>query len=113
MKDIVRIICQRYLWLLLLALSCVGCNHDDEYSTDSRYKLSFSMDTISFDTVFSTVGSATTRMCIYNRNNVPLQFDVVMASGNGPFRVNVDGQSGYLFDELVLDANDSMYVFST
>jgi hypothetical protein len=113
MKYIERVIRQRYMWLLLLALSCIGCNHDDVYSTDSRYKLSFSMDTISFDTVFSTVGSATTRMCIYNRNNVPLQFDVVMASGNGPFRVNVDGQSGYLFDDLVLDANDSMYVFAT
>lgn len=113
MKDVVRMIRRRYLWLLLLALSFAGCNHDDVYSTDSRYKLSFSMDTISFDTVFSTVGSATMRMCIYNRNDVPLQFDAVMASANSPFQINVDGQSGSLFNDLTLDAKDSMYVFAT
>ena len=55
---------------------------DDHYSTNPTYRLSFSTDTLAFDTIFSTIGSTTRQFMIYNKNSEPLSIESIMlASG--------------------------------
>ena len=102
------------LLLLSIALNLLSCDGlDENYSTNPNHQLSFSMDTLSFDTVFTTIGSATKEFMVYNRNSEPLLIgEVMLASGEeSGFRINVDGRRGDYFQDLRIAANDSMYVF--
>ncbi len=97
--------------LLNMLPACDGL--DDHYSTNPTYRLSFSTDTLAFDTIFSTIGSATRQFMIYNKNSEPLSIESIMlASGEATgFRMNVDGRKGSSFNNVGILANDSMYVF--
>lgn len=97
--------------LLNMLPACDGL--DDHYSTNPTYRLSFSTDTLAFDTIFSTIGSTTRQFMIYNKNSEPLSIESIMlASGEATgFRMNVDGRKGSSFNNVGILANDSMYVF--
>ncbi|MDR1357426.1 MAG: hypothetical protein LBJ58_07145, partial [Tannerellaceae bacterium] len=105
-----------YLFLKagLLFLLMTGCSGlDDGYSTNPAMRLTFSVDTLSFDTVFTTVGSATRSFMVYNTNREALNIETISLD-NAPatgFRFNVDGRSGGLFSGIRIAAGDSMYVF--
>src|SRR5690554_1282944 len=79
----------------------------------SKENLSFSVDIVLFDTVFTTVGSTTKRLKIYNPSNRPVKIDHVVLEGgkNSPFRVNLDGASGISFNDILLPAKDSLFMF--
>lgn len=102
---------------LISMIICIGlpaCN-DEIYSSNPKDKLSFSTDTLAFDTVFTTLGSATSKIMIYNRNKVALKISHLGIAGGkeSPFKINVDGSlnANNQFDNLEIRANDSMYVF--
>ena len=92
-------------------LSCDGL--DENYTTNPNHRISFSVDTVSFDTIFTTIGSATKDFKIYNHNNQPLLIsEIILASGEETgFRINVDGRKGDHFHDIRIPANDSIYVF--
>lgn len=96
------------VWLGLL----FGCD-DERFSSDTSYHLSFSSDTVSFDTIFTTIGSATYQLRVYNRNDRSLNIRSIRVAGaaQSGFRVNVDGHQGTSFADLEIRRNDSMYVF--
>ena len=100
-------------FILLLSFLFVCCTDDVRYSADPRMTLTFSADTIAFDTLFADVGSATGVFEVYNPNDVHLSVaDIRLAGGWGsPFRVNVDGQYGVQFSDVELRAGDSLFVF--
>ena len=101
--------------LLILALNLLSCDGlDENYSTNPSHRLSFSVDTLSFDTVFTTIGSATKEFMIYNRNDKPLMItDIMLAGGEETgFRINVDGHKGDYFHDIRIDANDSLFVMA-
>ena len=79
----------------------------------SKGNLSFSADTLVFDTVFTTIGSTTKQFKIYNKENKTVTIDEVelMGGANSPFRMNLDGLSGTTFSDLNLAGNDSLFVF--
>ena len=84
------------LILFLMVFNLLSCDGlDENYSTNPNHQLSFSADTLSFDTVFTTIGSATKEFMIYNRNDQPLMIgEIMLASGEETgFRINVDGCS--------------------
>ena len=65
--------------LLNLLAGCDGL--DENYSTNPNHRLSFSTDTLSFDTVFTTIGSATKQFMVYNKNSEPLNIErIIQAS---------------------------------
>ncbi|RHJ78007.1 hypothetical protein [Parabacteroides sp. AM08-6] len=102
------------LILLTMAFNLLSCNElDENYSTNPNHRLSFSADTLSFDTVFTTIGSATKEFMIYNQNNQPLLIsEIMLASGEATgFRINVDGRKGDYFQDIRIQAKDSLYVF--
>lgn len=98
--------------LFIIGLS--SCN-DESFSTNPKYRLEFSTDTLSFDTIFTTIGSATSKILIYNRNNVALNISHIGLAGGktSAFRINVDGSlnENNQFENIEIRANDSMFVF--
>ncbi|MDR0843778.1 MAG: hypothetical protein LBN71_01030, partial [Tannerella sp.] len=99
--------------LSLLILSILaGCNDINDYSTNPSHRLAFSVDTLSFDTIFSSVGSTTGQFMIYNPNDEALTIEsVVLANaGKSGFRINVDGRKGDSFQGIDIWKKDSLYV---
>lgn len=102
-----------FIALLALLSSFFACSNDDNFSTNSNLRLSFSVDTLRFDTVFTTIGSATRRLKVYNRNREALHInsvELVNAAKTG-FRMNVDGISGNKVTDVDILGRDSMYIF--
>ena len=88
----------------------------DDFSTDSSLKLQFSADTVSFDTVFTTIGTTTKLFKVYNRNNKSLKINhIYLKNTNSCFKINVDGSASasQQFTDIEILANDSIFVFVT
>ncbi len=83
------------------------------FSTDPDIRLEVSIDTVHFDTVFTTTGSATQSFKIINDNNDGVRISSVrLAGGAGsPFKMNVDGITGPEVSNVDINANDSAYIF--
>ena len=60
-----------FLICLLIFFSCK--KEDHILNSSSNLSLSFSKDTLLFDTVFTTVGSATRSFKVYNNSNEDLE----------------------------------------
>ena len=58
----------KFLSFLLMAILFFACKPEQIITTDPSDKITFSKDTVLFDTVFTTVGSVTKRFVIYNKN---------------------------------------------
>ena len=87
------------VWILVLlgvVLSMTAACRRISFIEDSGAKLTFSRDTVKFDTVFTTVGSATRSFKIYNPYNENIRISSIELMGGEPsnFRMNVDGQIG-------------------
>ena len=72
----------------------IACDKYDTFTTDRSTTLSFSTDTVRFDTLLATVPSATKTLIVYNRADAGLRITSVRLEGGGesPFRINIDGQ---------------------
>ncbi len=75
--------------------------------------LSFSSDTISFDTIFTTIGSSTKQFKIYNKNNKSLVIGSIelMNPTKSGFRMNIDGEKGTKITNLEILKKDSLFGF--
>lgn len=105
----------KYLFLLLLfvpILWIAGCRKD-RIITDPSAKLDFSNDTIIFDTLFTTVGSTTQQLKIYNNNKSKIIISSIYIAGaaGDDYRMNVDGVPGREFSDIEIEAGDSLYIF--
>lgn len=76
--------------------------------------VTFSADTLLFDTVFTAQGSATRSIMIYNNEKQKLNISSIrLAKGEeSPYRINVNGVAGKEIRDMELAANDSLYVFA-
>lgn len=87
MRIILRIIS-----LTFTAACLVACADNDAFTTSTDNRLSFSNDTLSLDTVFSNIPSASRSMWVYNKSGNGLRCSVRLEKGNASaFRVNIDG----------------------
>lgn len=93
-------------------LSFHAC-HDDDYTTNPRHILSFSRDTLMLDTIFTTIGTSTSILKVYNRNKDALLISSIQLAdaGNSGFRINVDGIKGTQFADVEIKGKDSIYLF--
>ncbi len=84
--------------LLFFAICVASCVENDTWTTDRGVLLTFSTDTVAFDTLLSTVPSSTKMLTIYNRYKEGVRITrASLAAGSASiFRVNVDGQ--YLYE---------------
>ena len=94
----------------LYLMTTQGCRKDSFTSTGH---LEFSLDTLVFDTVFTTIGSTTEQLKIYNNHNKNILIEEVelMGGADSPFRINLDGVSGILHENISIVENDSLFMF--
>lgn len=102
-----------FITIVLFFLFIISCRKEQIISTDSSLKLEFSTDSLLFDTVFTSLGSTTHELMIYNPHDVALNIsDIHIAGGeSSSFRLNVDGVAGTEFYDKVIPANDSLFAF--
>lgn len=105
----------RVLFLLFLVLLSVlslntGCK---KIKGKAAGNLEFSVDTLVFDTVFTTIGSTTQQFKLYNRDKRPIVIDEVQLMGgeNSPFRFNLDGLIGTTLSDIEVPGGDSLFCF--
>jgi len=104
---------------LMVCISCAAlmlysCSKDG-FTTDSDAQVSFSKDSIKFDTVFVSSGSVTQSFKIYNNNNQKIRISQILLMGGNtsPFQININGISSVSTTDFELDSQDSAYVFVT
>ena len=95
-----------------------ACTDDDSFSTSPSNVLTFSTDTVRFDTLFATVPSSTRTFWVYNRSGDGIRCSTVRLAGGNQvgFRVNVDGEylspeAGFQVHNVEIRKNDSVRVF--
>ncbi|WP_421918320.1 choice-of-anchor Q domain-containing protein [Marinifilum sp.] len=97
---------------IILIIGFVACNKEEGWNTDTDFRLSFSMDTLSFDTLFTGFGSTTMQFKVYNKSSKKAQLqDVYLQNSNSAFRINVNGAIGNDFTDFEIGASDSLFVF--
>lgn len=96
--------------LFCLFIALTSCKKTEIFS---KSNVTFSIDTLVFDTVFTTIGTTTKNFKIYNPESKTILLEEIELMGgvNSPFRLNVDGSSGTNFSNFKIKGNDSMYVF--
>jgi hypothetical protein len=99
--------------IILLVNLLYSCRKDEKILQDSSAKLNFSTDSLSFDTVFTTVGTVTKNFRVYNPYKETIEISSIRLNGGeqSNFRINVDGRSGAFHQHVQIAPQDSMYVF--
>ena len=108
MKKLVRFLLFSTVMLLLAG----ACRKDVTFNRGTAV-LSFSADTIFLDTVFSTIGSSTRQLRIFNPTTDNLLISRIRL-GKGPqsfYRLNINGQSSKDLRDVEILAQDSIYIF--
>ena len=103
------------LAFLLVGIILFASCRKETFTSSPDAKLSFSTDSVIFDTVFTTVGSTTQMLTVYNRdkkNGVKVNLNLQNGS-NSHYQINVDGVSGTDFSDVEIGPNDSIFVFVT
>ncbi len=77
--------------------------------------ITFSTDTLKFDTVFTKAGSFTNQILIYNPQSeaVVISSIVLLNGAASYFHLNVDGKVGNTAGNIKIAPHDSIYVFAT
>ena len=97
---------------LSILIALFSCEKQEEViSTDPDLQLSFSSDTVSFDTLFTEKESITRRLRVYNRNDEALRIsELGLLRTNSEFHLIVNGSEGTSFNDIVINGKDSIQV---
>ncbi len=96
---------------LLLAVTTSSCKKE---KLDTQSGISFSTDTLTFDTIFTTLGSTTRFFVVRNTQKQPIKISNIKLAGGAAssYRINVDGDAGISFNDIEIPAKDSIYIFA-
>jgi hypothetical protein len=99
-----------YISFCIYTFSCTPAN--EILNTASSLRLSFSRDTVVFDTIFTAQPTFTRRLTLYNRNKNAVNInEIAMAGGqNSPYSMTILGETKATFQNIRLLGNDSMLV---
>jgi len=105
-------------FLFLILLLSLGCRKNDSLFKSTDAQLSFSLDTVYFDTVFTKLPgsnyprSVTKNFIIRNPYKENIQTTIELGNGvNSPYRINIDGVAGNQFSNIIIPARDSIIGF--
>lgn len=102
---------KRIVYIVLLALGMVACQQDI-VSDDPTLQLSFSHDSVLFDTVFTEMGTSTKCVMVYNRNKNAIEIAQVQMQSGKYFHINLDGENAIeKLKNITLRGGDSLYLF--
>lgn len=110
----------KYLTTLLIsmAVAFTSCSDNDSFTTSPSNLLTFGQDTLSLDTVFSTIPSPHKLLMVHNYSGDGIRItNTRLQNGNQTgFRVNVNGTylseaMGYQVNDMELRNGDSLRIF--
>jgi len=105
---------RKSLYILLAALLNILGSCESDYSfSGSPSSIAFSVDTLSLDSVFTSLASATHKLMIYNRSGKDMTIDNISLRGgqSSLFNVNINGANATSVSSIHLCSGDSLYVF--
>jgi hypothetical protein len=98
---------------IVLIVSLFGrCQKENEGDSNGRLLL-FSSDTIAFDTIFTSIGSPTKNLRVFNSSSNRLIVSSIRLAGgsNSGFRLNVNGEASNEVFNVEIPAHDSIFIF--
>ena len=102
---------KKYLLPLLTITILFACKKEI-MDTDQSATLHFSTDTITFDTVFASIGSITKTLTVYNHNSFNVKSNIALKGNSAAhFRMNIDGVPGNNQSNIEIPAKDSIFIF--
>ncbi len=107
----------RYLLQILAVVAIIvsfsSCE-DEGYLTSRDVQLMFSVDTVTFDTIFTSIGSTTQHFTVHNPYNENILISRIRLAGgeSSNFRLNINGEEveNEIY-EVEIPARDSIYIF--
>ncbi|MGI4872297.1 MAG: hypothetical protein ACRYFX_14110 [Janthinobacterium lividum] len=99
------------LFSATLSLTLPGCKpREEELQTSGG--LEFSADTVKFDTVFTTLGTVSKRLWVYNRNSKAVNVDLVSLDNpaSSPYTLLVNGDLKQTATNLFIRGQDSLLI---
>ena len=99
--------------ILILGIWVAGsCTPSDEIITGDPFQLSFSQDTVLFDTLFTTIKSITRRFKVYNPGERAVKIDWIrLAEGpSSSYRLILNGLKGVSFSDHIILGKDSLQI---
>jgi hypothetical protein len=98
-----------YIFILFFVFA--SCK-DDEITTDPQYKLEYSVDTVSFDTILAGLTTPYQTLKVYNKSGEKIKISSInYASSYDYFMVNINGRNSHNVTNIEIADGDSMYVF--
>lgn len=106
-------ICSALCLVAITLLEFSACQKEN-LLTQPGAALEFSLDTLTFDTVFTGLGNATRRFKVYNPHNQPIQIQEIRLLGGeaSEFNLNIDGFAENSVTDIEIRPNDSIYIFA-
>lgn len=100
------------VFLLLGGLFLSSCNNE-EFTSNPDARLEFDADTITFDTVFTSIGSTTKWFTVKNQNKQAVNISKIFLAGgnNSPFRLNINGLAANEDFDINISGGDSLFIF--
>src|SRR5512133_2910533 len=98
-----------FLGMIFLFYAC----QKENINSSSDAVLHFSSDTITFDTLFTSIGSPTKNLRVINQTNENVVISSVRLAGGkqSGFRMNVNGDATSETNNVQIPAQDSIFIF--
>lgn len=102
-----------FFTICLYILFILSCRPEQQFDNNPNLQLVTSLDTVLFDTLFTTINSITKSFKIYNPTSKYLKIEAVEIAGRlaSNFRINVNGRSGVYITDVIIRPKDSIWVF--
>lgn len=102
-----------YLSVVLVLLAFMACRKSREITTDNKARLTFSTDTLLFDTVFTAASSTNKLIRVYNPNLKAINVSEIKLSGGASsyFSLIINGQPVNQMSNLQIDGKDSIGIY--
>ncbi len=112
LKNIIKYIIY-FSYFILVLYSCTPPN--EIITTESGARLSFSRDTIFFDTVFTSQPTFTRRLMVFNNNRNAINISEISIAGgqNSPYTMTVNGETKNNIQNIRLLGKDSLLILMT
>lgn len=112
MRKSLKLPLKAILIIFVIVIAFASCETESIYTGTDRV-LRFSEDTVAFDTVFTTIGSATYSFKVYNTVDDEVVINSISLGNltDSPFRLNVDGYSTNRAEQISLKGGDSLHIF--
>ncbi|MCP4520563.1 MAG: hypothetical protein GY827_02510 [Cytophagales bacterium] len=94
---------------VLLILGLFACTREDEIiNDDTSVKLRFSQDTLTFDTLLTTVGSISKKIRVYNDDDNAVKISSINLNTSSPYQLIVNGKKTKSQSDILLLGKDSL-----